>query len=472
MKNIRIFFRLLSLILALSATPYALAYDFIADGIAYKVINTVNLTCAVVKADKEYSGDIVIPETVSYRGKILTVTEVGYPKEESGFDENIMLTSVRIPKTVENIHTSFYGCTNLREVILPRKYKHDIPSFTNCSSLKSINIPDLASGITSFKGCTALTSISLPPRITKIPEACFAGCENLSTIQFPNSLVSIGIEAFSGCKTLTSVIIPNTVTQLGHSAFMNCSSLKSVQLSENLECLDFGTFIGCDNLSSIDILESIKTVIVGADDMPNKKTVFSFPPTTTLIIHKCPDFDHKHFDDSFQIYRRYDSTSSTWSLLDWDPMDFGIYYGYLTFYAEMIRTRFPKYQLRIGAQCSSIKLVSRESDNTPTIICEATTPPKDKESGSYISPKQYMNCEVYVPDESVELYKEAPLWSGFWNIKPISEYQASISSAEISTGSARVIGRYNVRGEAVSDDYKGLTIVRLSDGTSKKIINR
>ena len=63
-------------------------------------------------------------------------------------------------------------------------------------------------------------------------------------------------------------------------------------------------------------------------------------------------------------------------------------------------------------------LATHGSVNTTTVICKAVTPPT-KSTTSY-----YTNvAAVYVPDESVDAYKEATGWSQWASkIRPISQY--------------------------------------------------
>ncbi len=51
------------------------------------------------------------------------------------------------------------------------------------------------------------------------------------------------------------------------------------------------------------------------------------------------------------------------------------------------------------------------------IIVRAVNPPK----AEAFSNKAYVNSVLYVPDESVEKYRNAPVWKNFWEILPMSE---------------------------------------------------
>lgn len=70
MKRI-LFFTLAALLSTLSAS----AYDFKVDGIAYQTING-GKSVAVCKGG-DYTGDITIPENVTYKGATYSVTEIG-----------------------------------------------------------------------------------------------------------------------------------------------------------------------------------------------------------------------------------------------------------------------------------------------------------------------------------------------------------------------------------------------------------
>ena len=98
MKN---FFLLLTLLcLSLSAR----AHDAEVDGIFYN-LDTANKTATVTyKGDKassynEYSGDVEIPETVTYNGITYSVTSLGW----ACFTYCSSLTSITIPNSVTSI---------------------------------------------------------------------------------------------------------------------------------------------------------------------------------------------------------------------------------------------------------------------------------------------------------------------------------------------------------------------------------
>ena len=77
------------------------------------------------------------------------------------------------------------------------------------------------------------------------------------------------------------------------------------------------------------------------------------------------------------------------------------------------------------------------------------------------------HCTLYVPAESVELYKQNSWWGGFKEIKSIDEY-TSVKTVQVA--SPRISSIYDAKGIKVDDASKGLNIIKYANGTSKKVI--
>ena len=123
-------------------------------------------------------------------------------------------------------------------------------AFSNCSSLKSITLPDSISyiGDYAFEGCESLESINIPSSLTEINGNTFKSCTRLKEITIPKNIESIGYEAFSSCSNLKTVVISEGVTRIGSWAFELCSNLESVTIPQSINYLGNHIFYECNNL--------------------------------------------------------------------------------------------------------------------------------------------------------------------------------------------------------------------------------
>ena len=190
------------------------------DGIYYDISET---TATVTYGDNEYSGDIVIPESITYENSKYSVTSIG----ELAFIYCSGLTSIAIPNSITSIgESAFEGCRILTSVTIPNSVTSIGESaFEGCSGLTSVTIPNSVTniGYGAFNGCTGITqTIIVNDMFVFLPkgyEGHYSIPENISTI--------IG-GAFSGCSGLTSVTIPNSVTSIGDWAFDTCENIENV----------------------------------------------------------------------------------------------------------------------------------------------------------------------------------------------------------------------------------------------------
>lgn len=274
----------------------------IIDGIKYLLY--CNRTAKVIQKSTRYKGDIIIPETVEFKGITYRVTSIGerafawceslksivIPDGVTSIGENAFtncysLKSVSIPDTVTSIgKMAFNDCQKLTSIIIPDGVKSiGNMTFSSCYALTEIVIPDSVKsiGYEAFELCFSLKSVVIPAKVTKIEERAFVGCKSLTSVIvdegnprydsrencnavietatnklilgcsqtiIPESVTEIGEEAFSSCDSLT---IPEGVTSIGAEAFRNCESLKSITIPVSIKSIGGCAFDMCESLTSI-----------------------------------------------------------------------------------------------------------------------------------------------------------------------------------------------------------------------------
>jgi hypothetical protein len=190
----------------------------------------------------EYSGSVVIPESVTYNGNTYPVTSIG----NSAFRNCSGLTSITIPNSVTSIgRLAFSGCTGLTGVNIPNSVTSiGRLAFSGCTGLTGVNIPNFVTSIDEyvFQNCSSLTSVFIPSSVTSIGDRAFSGCSSLMSLTIPSSVISIGEHAFSSCSCLMSVTIPKSVTSIGSNAFSYCTNLESVTIGAGVLNIGINVF--------------------------------------------------------------------------------------------------------------------------------------------------------------------------------------------------------------------------------------
>jgi hypothetical protein len=498
--------KLFTLLLAVAAsvgTMFAWDYEDVPIGDLYYNLDATNQTAGVTSSSGSYSGDIVIPSSVTYNSVSYIVTSIG----SSAFADCTGLTSVTIPNSVTSIsYAAFYKCTGLTSVTIGNsvtsigdwafKYCSGLTSvtignsvtsigegafewctgltsvtignsvtsigsnaFSGCGGLNSvtINSPDIVgktyassyniknifgsqvtqyiigNSVTSIGGgafyeCTGLTSVTIPNSVTGIGDDAFGGCTGLTSVSIPNSVTSIGEAAFYGCSGLTSVTIPNSVTSIGGGAFAYCTGLTSVTIGNSVISIGDYAFSGCDGLTSVTIPNSVTSIGGGAFYECTGLTSVTIPNSVTGIgeyaFAECTGLTSVTIGNSVT------------SIGDW------------AFY-----------------NCTGLTSISNYA-NTPQKI------------NSYVFFYVHKStCRLYVPLNSVDLYKAAYGWKEFKQILPISakETETTETTVETTETSAEITwssvsGAYTY--ELIIKDKSGniiCTLVFDSEGRLKSI---
>lgn len=334
MKHLRHLFTTLFLLFAISVC----AHDFEVNGIYYNIISATDLTVEVTYRDgtnyeyaNEYSGEIIIPSTVSYKSKNLTVTGIG----GSAFYECNGVEKITIPNTVTTIgYMAFRECTGLTTVTIGKGVtKIGRHAFYDCSKLTNINIPNSVTeiGAYAFYGCSQLKSITIPNSVETIDDLAFKGCglrelkiedgekplnlgcneqtdnftpasgeglfygSSLETLYVGRNLSynadgNYGYSPFRGLSRLTSVTIGDNVTSIGKYMFMSCSKLERIVIGENVAAIEASALAYCKNITSIYLAGTIPPTVDKYNfENINYSNAVLYVPKGTLDQYKTSD---------------------------------------------------------------------------------------------------------------------------------------------------------------------------------------
>lgn len=172
----------------------------------------------------------------------ITIPETLTSINEGVFFDCYSLISIRIPNSVTSIgNSAFYSCLVLTSIKIPKSVtKIAIMTFERCRGLTSIKVDSGNTKYHSAGNCLIETAsktlirgcqnsvIPSDGSITSIGNYSFSDCSNLTTISIPDHVTSIGYNAFYRCTNLETTIGEGWVKVEDSSAVDASTLLKDI----------------------------------------------------------------------------------------------------------------------------------------------------------------------------------------------------------------------------------------------------
>ncbi len=372
----------------------------------------------------------------------------------------------------------FCGCNSLETCKLGDEVTRiNGSSFKNCAKLKEIFIPNSVDliGEYAFLGCTEMISTIIGDGTKDIYQNAFRDCASLETVIIGNNTENIGNSAFSGCLSLTKIVIGNHVKQIKDNAFQDCSSLLQIDIPASVTTINNYVFYGCNNLATVLIANRESELKLGSN---GSNPLFSSCPLDSVYIGGNITYNTSKNAGYSPFYRN--TSLRTIHITDKETeISENEFYGC----TNLKNVRIGDGVTTIGnwafSGCSSIdyfsfgskvEKIGQEAFSDCTAMTQlyssAKTPPV---CGSQaLDDINKWNCTLYVPSGSVADYQAASQWKEFFFINEIITKINDTTTDSFDTKDIREI--YDLQGKKRDTLQPGLNIIRMNDGTTKKIM--
>ena len=217
-----------------------------------------------------FNGSLTIPHSVTTIGESAFCNCQGFKGD------------LTIPSSITTIEdNTFCGCFGFNgNLTIPNSVTTiGNSAFYQCSGFKGdLTIPNSVTtiGVGAFMQCTGFKgNLKLSNSVKTIGNNAFRICSGFTgELILPNSITTIGAYGFKSCTGFTgNLTIPNSITTIGFSAFDGCSGFTgNLTLPKSLEVVYNSSFNECNNIQSFKF-QSLPEVIQGS--LNNYKPIVS-----------------------------------------------------------------------------------------------------------------------------------------------------------------------------------------------------
>lgn len=370
----------------------------------------------------------------------------------NSFDKCTSLESIKLPKSIVALESyAFRGCTSLGKLFLPDSIKEfgdncfsnnteiNIPPFLERIGAQGLKanivkavIPKTVTsiGIDLFRGsnieeCVFENGIG----ITEIPTYCFYICKKLKYVYIPDGITTIGGGAFASTTSLLSITLPNTVEIISSSAFNN-SKIQSIGLGDNIKSIGSTAFYA-SGITSIYIGSKVETIASRALESVYRLKSLHIPASVTSLGGEGFAVDCGRNMEAITVSPKntvYDSRENCNAIIETatNTLLLGCSYTKIPEGVEKLGKDSFYYQNNMRSIVFTFPSTFKEFSGTNFRYCTI-----DYSKIIFLNPEPPIGTSpslgnvnsIYVPDDSVDAYKQCePLSQFAAKIKPMSEF--------------------------------------------------
>ena len=449
--------------------------DFGANVVSHEVVDgecviefDAPITRIPAQAFKEskIKGDLVIPNSVT------TIDEEAF---RSCPDLNGSLT---LPNSLKTIgYSAFFICSNLKgNLTLPNSVTTiGGAAFRRCSGFTGeLIIPNSVTtiGTGAFIDCSGFTNLKLSENLSVIPTNAFINCTNLSgELIIPDSVKEIGNHAFESCKNINKnsqtpgqVTLPKSLKSIGYYVFTFCNQINSVKFQslpsgingnigdqQKTVSLNDDSYISDQATGTVDAISYTR-------QMSNDWGTLVLPYPLTLTGN--------------EPYRLYTISAVSENELVLKQLDGEVAAGTPC----VVKRNGSESELTFGNDDAELNMTI-DGKTVGDMTFNGTYWTEDVNSGYVISKNSFWNVEELKGSTSVKGVKVNPFRAWLDGTSANAPAQLSMRIDGSTTGIDAIDALndaeaeyYDLSGKRLDEPQKGVNIVRMKSGKTKKII--
>ena len=454
------------------------------------------------------SNNIAIPNTV---------TSIG----SCAFNNTAISGSLAIPNSVTEIgERAFENCRELNSLFLPSNLKRiENRTFNACGFSGGLTIPNSVTeigekafynctrfngtltlsnkletiGESAFSGCSGFTgSLTLPNSVTTIGNAAFRACGSFTNLELSNTLSVIPAQAFMNCRSLSGeLVIPASVTEIGNNAFSDCQNLNAVTgqvtLPKSLKKIGFYVFGNTNNIKTVNF-QSLPEGISGF--LGQKKKAVSLSDESYISDKASGTVNEISYTRQMsnnwgtlvlpysltltgeESYRLYTIDKMEGEELVLKQLEGTVAAGTPC----VVKRNGTEAKLTFGPNYATLNM-ARVAQDVGGMKFRGTYWTEDVNSGYVISKNSFWNVEELKGSTSVKGVKVNPFRAWLDGTSANAPAQLSMRIDGSTTGIDAIDALndaeaeyYDLSGKRLDEPQKGVNIVRMKSGKTKKII--